>query len=751
MSCICFTPKVSANTKSSTVMTSLVQAIQNQVEDNASLQKLKSMDCKRCVFFVGAGASVDSGLPNFREFSGHMLKQLLSKYNDLTEEDVSTFVSELRPEVLLQTLHEVYGDKIFAFYDWFDGAEPSTNHYVLARVLKEGGLVLTTNVDFLIEKAYENLFGSNDFSLLTTKDDFESFSLDDDGGKGVLIKFHGSIDPSKTGTKKYETVRFLLDQVGQGISTGMHDVLEDVCNKYDMVYLGYSGCDNFSVQPVLCNVDTKKTTLWLWYEWREKLMLEDSVSTFEEEVFHVGDKVAGGQSFTDIERGMETLSTCEILSRRAKAIRVRGNVSNIMTATSDPNDDIEVEGLSKVGPIPTWVSGISPIDCLRCAARLYSKSGSIEQGIKCLEEALKLSASKSDVFVKAQISQELGNEYAKAGTKAKYTKALSCYEVALGIYDQMHNFIKKFEVQLDKVNVLRRSQQYTHALEQLHLMEMSPDYNNEDFAEALEKIKIRTLLMEALTLGMGLKDIESREKALELLVDAEKLADDGGFVGLQAAILNANGLIKYQMAGKSVELLESGAVDLEKAFRLNIYIGDARSCFQQMRNLGLIHSKLSMLKEEPELLEKAIEEYRKGEKFLFRLSKSSIMGELLEIRFRLGESLVAAERYIEAGEILDEVREKRKELEDWHNEARTLELLLKCSVTDTEKLIQYTHDVKAIYEDAIDNKNKKERFKKQPITATNGKQILTTAVNLVKDVDSALSMEIEKLLVKLFS
>ena len=205
------------------------------------------------------------------------------------------------------------------------------------------------------------------------------------------------------------------------------------------------------------------------------------------------------------------------------------------------------------------------------------------------------------------------------------------------------------------------------------------------------------------------------------------------------------------MAGKSVELLESGAIDLEKAFRLNIYIGDARSCFQQMRNLGLIHSKLSMLKEEPELLEKAIEEYRKGEKFLFRLSKSSIMGELLEIRFRLGESLVAAERYIEAGEILDEVREKRKELEDWHNEARTLELLLKCSVTDAEKLIQYTHDVKAIYEDAIDNESKKERFKKQPITATNGKQILKTAVDLVKDIDSTLSMEIEKLLVKLFS
>ena len=204
------------------------------------------------------------------------------------------------------------------------------------------------------------------------------------------------------------------------------------------------------------------------------------------------------------------------------------------------------------------------------------------------------------------------------------------------------------------------------------------------------------------------------------------------------------------MAGNSIEILQSGAKDLNAAFRLNIYIGDARSCFQEMRNLGLIHAKLSRLMDAPELLEQAIEEFKKGEKFLFRLSNNRIMGELLEIRFRIGESLVQAERYDEAESILSKVREKRVEQGDWHNEARTLELLVKCAAGGSTGLIERASRIKDIYEDALTNKTKNERFKKQPITSTNGRQILQTASEQVKLEDSVLSTELQNLSIELF-
>ncbi len=770
MSCLCFEgggAREKRKNGNENVFKSLARAINDRV-DMRSQQILEDMmdsnTNKPAVFFVGAGASIESGLPNFRQFSEHLLVNLLSLDHGVSTNDISMFVSELRPEVLLQTIHEVFGDKIFEFYDWFDGAEPSTNHFILARVLREGGMVLTTNVDVLIESAYEELYGEKDFDLLITKQDFEEFTVHDSSDKttktnGTLMKFHGTVDLSKTGFAKYDSVRFLLDQVGRGISTGMHEVLADVCRNFDMVYLGYSGCDNFSVQPVLCNTDTDHLTLWMWYEWREQMVLESSRDVYEKDMHEIGTLVSEGKSFSEINRGMETLSTCEILVERSKALRFKGDISEIMNATANPDDCVVVEGISAKGPIPDWVGNISPIDRVRCAAKLYSKSGCIDEGIKFSEKALILASSRNDKFCKALILKELGIEYAKASTSKAYKQALEFCDKALAMFNEMGISIKSIETRLDKVNVLRRTRRFEEAMEILKNLDISPEKeetdesNQQDFETdtSMEKCKVRKGLMEGLILGLGRSDRESKDAALPILEGVAKLAEDGGFVGLQASILNASGLIKYQIAANSIDILQAGAKDLNAAFRLNKYIGDARSCFQQLRNLGLIHVKLSKLTNAPELLEQAIEEFGRGEKYLFRLSRQSIMGELMEIRFRLGEALVEADRLEEAEPILINVREERVKMGDWHNEARTLELLLKStSSRSTDALLERAKQIQDIYNDALTNKSKLNRFKNVPITATNGRQILRTASDLVESVDQDLSMQIVKLSNELF-
>lgn len=729
-----------------TVKQSLLKAIKEQI-DAKSHRALDMMNGEqRTVFFVGAGASIESGLPNFRQFSEHMLVNLLSLDHGVPMTDISMFVGELRPEVLLQTIHEVFGDKIFEFYDWFDGAEPSTNHFILARVLREGGLVLTTNVDVLIEKAYEKMYGEKAFDLLVSKDDFDSFSVTENESKGALVKFHGTVDLTKSGLAKYETVRFLLDQVGEGMSTGMHKILREVCEAYDMVFLGYSGCDNFSVQPVLCHTASDQAILWMWFEWKESMVLEGSKGIYENELTEIGTLVSEGKSFNEISRGMEKLSTCEVLSERQKALRLKGKVSEIMHACALPNDNVAVEALDSNGPVPEWTKSISAIDRIRCAAKLYSKASCTDEGIKFLAKANDLASQKSDKYLKAKNLQDLGNEYAKASTAEYYEKALSCYGTAIDLFNELSNSTRLMETILDKVNVFRRTRRFDEAEELLERLDTLINENESD--TSILKIEVRKRLMRGLILGMGRRDKDSREQAVVVLKEAVDRND--GFVGLQAAILNASGLIKYQMAGDSIDILKSGAEDLDAAFRLNIYIGDARSCFQQMRNIGLIHSKLSRLEGKPELLERAIEEFRRGEKFLFRLSRSRIMGELLEIRFRLGESLVAASRFSEARPILSAVRDERVKIADWHNEARTLELLLKCATNDPSELIERAQQVKDIYEDALTNESKQTRFVKVPITAANGRQILQTASDLLSNVDLSLSIEIQKLSNKLF-
>jgi len=114
-------------------------AILEAVRERLDRESARALGCsisgdnERTAFFAGAGVSVESGLPNFRQFSEHLLSSTLPRHKDITKEDIAVLAGELRPEVLMHTLHEIYGDKIFDFYKWFEGA-PSMYHYLRPRI-----------------------------------------------------------------------------------------------------------------------------------------------------------------------------------------------------------------------------------------------------------------------------------------------------------------------------------------------------------------------------------------------------------------------------------------------------------------------------------------------------------------------------------------------------------------------------------------------------------------------------------------
>jgi len=540
----------------------------------------------------------------------------------------------------------------------------------------------------------------------------------------------------------------LLDQVGEGCTASMRRVLTHVCREFDMIYLGYSGCDSFSVQPVLRDVATDHTTLWLWYdESREKVVLDTSSRFYEDEQKRVGEMVFEGKSFAEIPRGMETLSTCEILSGRQCAFRFRGNITRIMHAVVPENTTIIPESCVK-GPIPSWIDDLSLVDAMRCAARLYSISGRLDQSIALIEEAKVHTDTAIESRQKGLILKELGTQYAHAGTSSNYEKALLHLEASKAIFNNCGDYENLLCAQLDIVDVLHHMRHFDEAEQILQILQDVFELRDDD-TFAL-KAKVRKGLLKGLILGIGRKDKFSNEASIPILEETAQLAAESGFVRLHAAVLNTSGLVKYQSAGDSVEHLLSVVRDIDTALRLNIYIGDARSCFQQLRILGLVHMELFHLQNKPELLEQAIQNFQRGEKFLFRLTHSRIVIELLEVRFRLGGALNLAGRAEEAEPILLYVQEEQFRLGDWYNEARTLELLLK-TTKKTNDLIERCERVKVIYEDARTNEAKKKRFQLQPITLTNGRSILLTAANLVKGKNQQLATELQLLQEDLFS
>ena len=106
----------------------------------AFVSKLIEALGRRMVFFVGAGISILSGVPNFRTLNERVIR--LTTGN---KEDEDKFLSEnLRPEVVLQILEEELGPKVLTCLETFIGHIPNPNHFFLAEALRRGNWMFTT-------------------------------------------------------------------------------------------------------------------------------------------------------------------------------------------------------------------------------------------------------------------------------------------------------------------------------------------------------------------------------------------------------------------------------------------------------------------------------------------------------------------------------------------------------------------------------------------------------------------------------
>ena len=130
--------------------------------------------------------------------------------------------------------------------------------------------MITTNLDPLIEKAYENLTGEKVRVVVSPKDfNTIAYELEEEGKLScpTVIKPHGTVDLQHGDyRKRYQSVRVCLDEVGQGLNEACRKVVQFLVRETAMVFMGYSGCDHFSLQPALCNTKTDQKAIWLFHD-----------------------------------------------------------------------------------------------------------------------------------------------------------------------------------------------------------------------------------------------------------------------------------------------------------------------------------------------------------------------------------------------------------------------------------------------------------------------------------------------------
>ena len=204
----------------------------------------------RLAFFVGAGISRPSQLPVSSQIIDACIAQLLQKtHYDLSCKSLfpDDFGRTLRLEYFCRCLSVVNEKTSLLPLRFLAGGEPSIFHYFLAACARSGvaRFIVTTNFDVLIEKAFDELQVSH--QVLWSEKHFSDFSTDT--RQVTLLKVHGTLD--RRSHQPLAGILADIRSVGKGFSESRSRALQAVAQKFNLLFLGYSGRDYFGAMPAL--------------------------------------------------------------------------------------------------------------------------------------------------------------------------------------------------------------------------------------------------------------------------------------------------------------------------------------------------------------------------------------------------------------------------------------------------------------------------------------------------------------------
>jgi hypothetical protein len=638
---------------------------------------------RQTAFLVGAGVSIGSGLPSFRDFEQSVLKLLVG--DALDDKQTKDVMNRLRPEVLIQALWQTYGDDVFQVYRMLEGGVPNPNHFLLAEALKRGACVVTTNVDTLIEDACKRLrFKPVVFC--------EPKKLPKERLNGCLIKVHGTIDRNKRGFGRYSSIRMALDHVGRGIDDVTAGVMRRAVANRDLIVAGYSGNDHFSVQPFLVREPSDQAVVWFMFSpSTAPPIVSKGKSRFRErrnKMFEAAYK--GGiipMSRTTGSRrkpSWEEISTCEILQNREHSVLIDCNSSAVLktalaTVCRGPG---RLKGRSPNLPSTAPLSGVplQPTSAERyeVAARLLVIMSKTKRARRIIALAQRLPNSKPTVL--ANLSSTCDTIDRPAVKKDKLAHARQEFEhLAAGG--------KRFEAierGLAVANGYRIARQFETALELLaHVEELLNHKNFKERIRGYDRSRLRAslLLYRGLAHGLGGRQtLDAKIYGLSCLDKAFAAATVAGDVARSAAVLNGRGLVLAQLAEQVESILQAAEDSLDEAFGLYARLQDARYMFQPLRNQLIVHQLRSRACADSEhgyWMERARSRYETASKYLVRVEREGEIGlDRAEIELRAAQIAVDMRQMDVARDHLDQALLLAEQLEDDLRQVRALSLML---------------------------------------------------------------------------
>jgi len=697
---------------------------------------------KKLAFFVGAGISVNSGLPNFLKFSSDFISSICP--SNLEKKEIDRICRRLRPEVLLQTVEQVHGARTLDFYSSLESRSPNANHFFLALALKAGHCVFTTNVDTLIEQACEEIgLQCNPIIHENKYEQFLDEQLKNDREIDVrsqLFKLHGSIECEKAGFKKYESIRFVLDRVGLGLTENQAKVLSACIQDYDFIFLGYSGNDHFSVLPVLLKIESDQKIYWFKFEpnkIRFKFYPEEAqdVGYFANRRKDLLDKASEG---TTSEVDWEEISIMEVLSKRENSLLAIGDSSYAVKKSLNHVLHRDYPELQKKKFVePAWLRDVTDFERHLLAAMLLIRMRDVshltEDQLKEAENCAKNEKERAEVErLRAStftITRRLGNIKA---SKDNLRDAISSFE-------EQGDMISAIETHLELANLLRIDRNFESSKETLDKAEKLLTENKSAFLGQNRSYDWPRLMAQlfhyrGLVYGLGQRGtMADKLRAINHCDEAQNFAKQAGDVTRSAAVFNARGLIIYQLAERSGSLLREAENSLDNAFALYTRIGDPRTSFQPLRNLLLVQrlrALQSKLHTRNYWLDKAQRDCERAGNYLnlMKIGSGETSADSIEVQYRQAQvhGLNGDKDKDKALHLFQEVLAYWQGKNDLHQQARVWQDLLSLAGGWEESQACISH-LLSLIESLFQSENECMRYKKDILRLENIRDMLIDA------------------------
>ncbi len=224
-------------------------------------------------FLAGAGVSIaaPSNLPSARAIVETLVNLFAPK------EHVKEILSleNLRYENIVEKIHR-YHDQNLLFLDYFDFVtNPNIIHFFLAYAILSNQNVLTTNFDYLIERALMKIlpeFEHQSIFPVISRGDYDTYWRNSNSfkNKHFLFKIHGSKKNIITGKNIQGSLRTTITSLGQNkpevfeIESYKKGSFFKILKDRVLVIMGYSGSDIFDISFEIKNCkDNLKALVWV--------------------------------------------------------------------------------------------------------------------------------------------------------------------------------------------------------------------------------------------------------------------------------------------------------------------------------------------------------------------------------------------------------------------------------------------------------------------------------------------------------